>query len=608
MQQITRSPHTQPYTLFGMMFSLWGFLSAHRKKQFGFLLLLTIVSAFTEVITIGAVIPFLGALISPDKIFAYPFIANTSAIYGIETAEQLTLPLTIIFCVAALVAGSIRMLLMWLSTRLSYASGADLSLQMYKRTLYQPYKVHISRNSSEVITGISNKVGTAIAALYQTNSLISSVILICFVISALVIVNPYIAISSAIAFGTGYSIISWFTRRKLKSNSACIAKESSQVIKALQEGLGGVRDVLMDGTQEVYCKIYKSADLPLRRAQGNNSFIAISPRYGMEIIAMIIIATLAYIISRQSGEFASMLPVFAAIALGAQRLLPAVQQIYNAWANIVGIQDSLQDVLYLLEQKLPNNINQTNESILVFNKIQFNSVFFKYNKSDLWVLNDLDITIKKGERVGLVGATGSGKSTALDLLMGLLLPSKGNILVNDIPLCHENIRAWQQTIAHVPQSIYLSDNSIAENIAFGVPLQDLDMERVKLAAQKSNIAEFIESKKNGYQELVGERGVRLSGGQRQRIGIARALYKNSMVLVFDEATSALDNVTENSIMEAIDSLSRDLTIILIAHRLSTVQHCDVIFEIEKGKIIAHGSYDELLETSPSFKKMASVNL
>lgn len=606
MHQDSSNLQKNSSTSLSMVLQLWNFLSRKRKNQFVFLFILTVFSALFEVISIGAVIPFLGVLISPEKVFSYPFVTEIAAISGIEMAHQLALPLTIIFSIAALVAGSVRMLLLWLSTRLSYASGVDLSLQMYKRTLYQPYRVHVSRNSSEVITGISNKVGTAIAALYQVNTLISSIILILFVISALIIVNPYIAIGSVIAFGTGYRIISLFTRHRLKANSQCIARESTKVIRAIQEGLGGIRDVLLDGTQKIYFDIYKKADLPYRRALGNNTFLAISPRYAMEVVGMIVIAVMAYLVNLQSDGFAAMLPVFAAIALGAQRLLPAVQQIYNAWANIIGIQDSLQDVLTLLEQPLPQNIDQSNDLKMDFYKFQFTSVFFKYNKSDLWVLSNVDLTINKGERVGLVGSTGSGKSTALDLLMGLLLPSKGNILINGEPLCDKNIRAWQKIIAHVPQSIFLSDNSIAENIAFGIPLQDIDMDRVKFVAKMAHIAEFIESKQNGYLELVGERGVRLSGGQKQRIGIARALYKNATVLVFDEATSALDNVTENSIMQAIGSLSRDLTIILIAHRLSTVRYCDVIYEFDKGKVISSGTYEELLEISPSFKKMASA--
>lgn len=588
-----------------MLFKLWGHIGTRRQKQFGLLLILSIISAFVEIISLGSVIPFLGVLVSPEKVFAYPSVANISVILGLEKAEQLVLPLTILFCVAALFAGGFRMLLLWLSTRLSYASGAELSLQMYRRTLYQPYQVHVSRNSSEVIAGISNKVSAAINFLYQSITLVSSFILIVTIIGALFLVDPHVAMISLIAFGSGYGIITWLSRYILKSNSCHIAKESNFVIKALQEGLGSIRDVLLDGTQEFYSKIYGQSDFLLRRAQGNNTFISISPRYIMEVFGMIIIAVLAYSLSNQSEGLVYMLPVLGALALGAQRLLPAFQQMYTAWARMIGNKKALGDVLSLLEQPLPKETGQSNSLSIKFNRIVFNDVYFRYFKSEEWVLNNINLCINKGERIGLVGATGSGKSTVLDILMGLLPPSKGKLLLDGIPLTNSSIGSWQKTISHVPQSIYLTDSSIAENIAFGISSAEIDLEKVKFAAEQANVAEFIESKPDGYQSLVGERGVRLSGGQRQRIGIARALYKNATVLIFDEATSALDNATEKAIMDAIDTLSRDLTIIIIAHRLTTVQDCDVIFELKKGEVVAKGKYEELLECSPSFRKMTN---
>jgi ATP-binding cassette subfamily B protein len=233
-------------------------------------------------------------------------------------------------------------------------------------------------------------------------------------------------------------------------------------------------------------------------------------------------------------------------------------------------------------------------------------VRFRYAPDAPWVLDDFNLTIRKGARVGLVGSTGSGKSTALDLLMGLLMPTQGELLVDGEPIVGERIRAWQNTIAHVPQSIFLSDASLCENIAFGVPRNAIDLERVKQAARRAQIAEFIESRREGYEARVGERGIRLSGGQRQRIGIARALYKQASVLVFDEATSALDNATEQSVMNAIGGLDRDLTILLIAHRMSTVRRCDCIVELGAGRVVAQGTYEHLFESSPSFQKMVRL--
>jgi ABC-type multidrug transport system fused ATPase/permease subunit len=369
--------------------------------------------------------------------------------------------------------------------------------------------------------------------------------------------------------------------------------------------LGGIRDVLLDGTQTVYCDIYRQADHPLRHAQGSNVFIGGSPRPVMEALGMVLIAALAYALSRQVGGIATALPVLGALALGAQRLLPALQQIYSAWAAIAGNHASLADIIALLDQPLPAELLKPAPAPLSFqDSIRFDAVRFRYSNDGPWVLDGLNLTIPKGARVGFVGSTGSGKSTTLDLLMGLLIPTEGEILVDAQPISVNRFRALQQSIAHVPQSIYLADTTLAENIAFGVPPDTIDLDRVQQAARQAQIADFIESSPDGYQAYVGERGIRLSGGQRQRIGIARALYKQASVLVFDEATSALDNTTEKSVMDAIKGLSSDLTILLIAHRLTTIRRCDTIVELEHGRIVAQGTYEQLLECSPSFRKMA----
>jgi ATP-binding cassette subfamily B protein len=391
----------------------------------------------------------------------------------------------------------------------------------------------------------------------------------------------------------------------LHHNSQRIAHQQSQVVKALQEGLGGIRDVLLDGAQPVYCKIYRDADYALRRAQGNNLFIAGSPRFFMEALGMALIAALAYVLSYRSGGIAQALPLLGALALGAQRLLPAMQQIYAAWATIVGSYASLKDTLELLDQPLPTELLERVAEPLHFKKaIQFRGVRFRYTNEGPMVLDGFNLLITKGARVGFVGSTGSGKSTTLDLLMGLLTPTEGEILIDSQPLNCYRLRAWQQAIAHVPQSIYLADTTLAENIAFGVSRDSIDFNRVKQAARQAQIADFIETSSQGYQTHVGERGIRLSGGQRQRIGIARALYKQASILVFDEATSALDNVTEQTVMDAIEDLSSDLTILIVAHRLSTVRSCDTIVELDLGKLVEQGTYEELIERSPSFRRMA----
>ncbi len=594
--------------LSNLLIRLWHHLSQRRRVQFALVIGLILVSAFAEVVSLAAVLPFLGILVSPDRVFSHPFLAERALAWGITSADKLVLPLTVAFAAAALMSGVIRILLLWVSNRLAFASGADLGIEVYRRTLYQPYHVHLARNSSEVISGITTKVnGVVFGVLLPSLTLVSSTVLFVAIMIALIAIDPWVASVAAIGFGASYALITWMSRRQLKSNSQLIAHEQTQVVKALQEGLGGIRDVLLDGTQPVYSSIYRQADHTLRRAQGNNNFIGQSPRYFMEALGIGLIATLAYALSREVGGIATALPVLGALSLGAQRLLPTLQQIYSAWASIVGNQGSLADSIALLDQPLPADLLlATPPPLLIQNNIRFENVRFRYTSDGPWVLNGYNLTIPRGARVGIVGSTGSGKSTSLDLLMGLLTPTDGEVLVDGQPITGNSLRAWQRSIAHVPQSIYLADATVAENIAFGVPPDTIDMYRVQQAARQAQIAYFIENSPEGYQAYVGERGIRLSGGQRQRIGIARALYKQARVLVFDEATSALDNATEQSLMDAIDDLSNDFTILLIAHRLTTVRNCDLIVVLEHGRVAAQGTYEQLLDLSPSFRRIAGA--
>ena len=459
----------------------------------------------------------------------------------------------------------------------------------------------------DVVSVITGKIGDTVTVLNNILTLVSTVVLLVFIAGALFAIDATVAAIAIIVFGGCYKLITVLTRRRLRRDGQRMASEHSQVVKVLQEGLGGIRDALLDGTQPVYCEIYGKADRSLRLAQADIAFVGGCPRFFMEAMGMVLITALAYGISRQSGGVASALPILGALAVGAQRLLPVLQQGYSAWANIVGSQASLIKVLELLDQPISPDLLQGVRRRLAFNReLRFSDVRFRYRHDAPWVLYDFNLTIRKGSRVGFVGSTGSGKSTALDLLMGLLIPAEGEVLVDGEPIVGERVRAWQNTIAHVPQSIFLADASLAENIAFGVPRDAIDLDRVRQAARLAQIADFIEGGPDGYNASVGERGIRLSGGQRQRIGIARALYKQANVLVFDEATSALDNATEQSLMDAIEGLDRGVTILLIAHRLSSVRRCDLIVEMGEGRVLAQGTYEHLFESSPSFQRMARV--
>jgi ABC-type multidrug transport system fused ATPase/permease subunit len=585
---------------------LWGHLSRRRQRQFAVLLALMLVSAFTEIVSLGAVLPFLAVLTAPEQVFSYPLVKYTAGFFGLSSASELLLPLTVTFSALALLSGVIRMTVLWLVMRFSLGTSSDLSIELYRRTLYQPYTVHLSRNSSEVIAGITSKIGAVTSGVLQpVLTLLSSTVMLIAVVGTLLAINPFAATTAAIGFATSYAVIALFVRHRLRVNGKRIAKEQTQQVKALQEGLGGIRDVLLDGSQPIYCEIYREADLPMRKALADSHFISLSPRYAMESLGIVLIAALAYSMSKGSEGVGNALPVLGALALGAQRLLPALQQCFSSWVSIVSSQEALMETLIFLDQPLPDEASSPRPIPLVFrDRIQFEDVRFRYSKASPWILNSLRLTVLKGMRVGLVGTTGSGKSTTLDLLMGLLEPTEGSLKVDGENLTGRYLRSWQATIAHVPQTIFLADATLAENIAFGEQKENIDISKVRRAAQQAQIAEFIEQAPEGYQGRVGERGIRLSGGQRQRIGIARALYKDATVLVFDEATSALDGATERSVMDSIRTLDRTLTVFLIAHRISTVSDCDLIVELEGGRVSAQGTYEELLEKSGTFRRMS----
>lgn len=590
-----------PGSNFKFLFELWGSLSIARQRQLVLLLFLMVLASIAEMLSIGAVLPFLGVITAPEKVFQHPSAQPLIEVLSLSHPRQLILPLTVAFGMAALLAGIIRLCLVWATTRLSFAAGADLSMEIYRRTLYQPYSVHVARNTSQVITGISNKTNEVIyGVMTPAMNVVSSCLMLVAILLTLLAINATIALSAFVGFGLIYLTVVRLTRKRLSSNGDVIARDSTLVIKCLQEGLGGIRDVLIDGTQQTYCEIYQRADVSLRRAQGNNQFIGLCPRYGVETLGMLLIAGLAYLLARQEDGIASAIPVMGALALGAQRLLPVQQQLYSGWASIRGNEASLRDVLALLRQPLPESLETSSEQTLVTfsREIALKKLSFRYSPKMPFILQEIDLVIPKGSRMGFIGSTGSGKSTLLDLVMGLLQPSTGTISVDGQPIIGGTCRQWQKHVAHVPQAIFLADTTIAENIAFGVPQEKIDNELVRDAARKAQLADTIEKWTEGYQTRVGERGVRLSGGQRQRIGIARALYKRADVIIFDEATSALDTETERAVMKAIEALDSNLTILIIAHRLSTLSSCDRIVELNAGRVQRIGSYHDIVQHAP----------
>ena len=583
-------PQTTPTpdpSLRQLLRQLWAHLSRRRRLQLGVLLLVMLASSVAEVLSLAAVLPFLAVLANPETLWNQPLVQQWAPRLGIAGAQELLLPITIAFALAALAAGTIRLLNLWLNGRLAAAIGSDLSCEAYRRTLYQSYAVHLVRNSSELIASISNDVNRVIGlVLNPLLLLLSSALIGTSLVLALLAIDWAIAVGAGLVVGLVYAAAIAASRRPLQVMGQRQMLLNRQLIQALQEGLGAIRDVLLDGNQAFYADTYQRADQRLRRTGADAGFISTYPRLVLEPVGMALIAVMGFVLVRQQGV-ARALPLLGTLALGAQRLLPVVQKVYEGWAQTRNAKDSLEKVLELLAQPLPESQGRANP-LALRQGLRFEAVHFAYGPELPEVLRGIDLEIRRGERIGIIGSTGSGKSTTLDLLMGLLLPSAGRILVDgeDLhdPEHPERLAGWRAKIAHVPQSIYLTDSSIAENIAFGLPSNQIDMVKVEKAAEQAQIGGFIESSPNGYNSFVGERGIRLSGGQRQRIGIARALYKQAQVLVFDEATSALDNETEAAVMEAIEGLSNELTILMIAHRLSSVARCNRVIELGNGAV------------------------
>ncbi len=549
-------------------------------------------------ISIGAVLPFLGLLTSPEKVFTHEITRPLIEILNVSGPNQLLAYITIVFMMAALCSGGAKVALLWAQTRLSYAIGADIGIGIYRRTLYQPYKVHCVRNSSEVISGIANKANLVVAYIIMpVLTMLNATLLTAAVLSTFLLIEAKIAIITISAAGVFYVFITTVNKKGILKWGKQISKNSDQVIKIIQESLGGIRNVLLDATQEYFCDEFKRKDQIIRKAKANIQIISTYPRYALETFCLLIIAGVAYSFADRPDGIKESIPVLGALALGVQRLIPVLQQAYSSQTQIRAGLNILTDTLELLDQQTPKT-NLLEAKILPFNKsIEIRNLCFRHGRTTPWILNNISLTIDKGSRLGFIGSTGSGKSTLMDIVMALVEPTAGSIKVDGVDIFPERKHSWQLHIAHVPQTIFLSDSTILQNIAFGVPYAEIDFDRVREAATKAHIAEEIESWDGGYETLVGEGGVRLSGGQRQRIGIARALYKRADVIIFDEATSALDSATEELVMKAIGDIDDDITVLIIAHRLTTLKKCTKIYTITAGVIDKVETYKELLINS-----------
>jgi ATP-binding cassette subfamily B protein len=410
------------------------------------------------------------------------------------------------------------------------------------------------------------------------------ILLTTFVVG-LMFIEPILTFFIFLGFGLIYTFIILKSRSELKVQGQIFDYQSGKLIKSLQDGFGSIRDILLDGTQNLYCNIFHQSEMALRTAQAKIIFISSSPRYYIETSIVLMVSIFAIVLTIYQYSITSYIPFLGLLAMGAQRLLPVLQLLFSSTSSILGSSPSLSSVIGLLTLPTPSHGHNTKIETLPFERsIELHQICFSYPNRSLPVLKDIDLYIKKGSRVGIVGLSGKGKSTFLDILMGFLDATSGVILIDGQPVNSQNIRGWQKHISHVPQSVFLTDATVAENIAFGLPSDEIDMDLVITSAKVAQIHELVMSWDDGYLTMVGERGGKISGGQRQRLGIARALYKKANVLIFDEATSALDSLTEEAVMNSIIGFAGDITIFIVAHRQSTLKFCNDILEVNNGQI------------------------
>lgn len=589
----------QRYSVLQLLVSLLKRITKRRKFQLFVLLILILASSFAEIFSLTLLIPFLTLLSDPSKILENNFIQMIDRFWTIESSIQLIFPITFIFCFATIIAAVLRLCTFWLNGKLAAIIGSDIGSKAYFKSLHQSYEEYLTSNSSEIISALNIHVDNVISFINFVLDILSSSFILLGLITALFSVNPKVAISISLFMGSFYIFVSYLTEIKLIRNSREITNHHKSTTKIIQEGYGSFRDITLDNSQRFYLDFFKSTYYLYRNLRAQNNLLGVFPKFIIEPLGICVISVIVLNLNSPDGGLENALPILGVFALGAQKILPAIQNIYSSISGIRGGKSSVEIIVSMLNEKTSPQIENTEKGNFKFSKkIVFEKISYKYSIKTNLILKNISFEIKKGERVGIIGKTGSGKSTTTDLLMGLLTPTEGNILIDGKDLKDKGNRSfkskWQSAIGHVPQSIYLTDRSIAENIAFNQKIENININAVKLAAKQAEIHEFIESMPKKYGSVVGERGIKLSGGQRQRIGIARALYKGASVLIFDEATSALDYDTEKKLIDTLNNLSNFITIIMIAHRLTTIQNCDKVIKLSDGKIEAIGTPSEVL--------------
>ena len=588
---------------------LFAVLTPAQRKSYYFLQFLVILMAIMEIVGVASIVPFMALVgdmdqLNQDSIFGKAYIAS-----GINTEFKFVLMLGISVLMLLIIASTVSIFTIWRLTKFAHKTGAELGDRLYSYYLKKDWLFHASGNSSNLIKKIATEIPrTTQGIIVQLMQMNAKIVLAIFVIITVFFYDPKVALSGFLVFSLSYILLFSIVKIRLQNNGKILSEVYQSRFGLMNEGFGGIKDILLLGRDLDFIYRFKETGRKMAYSLGNNAALAQAPRYFIELVAFgSIILLVIYLFVSHNGDLGMILPSLTVYAVASVKILPAFQQIYSSIADIraniaafESIQPDLVDSMKIEEFK----ITSEKKILSPKNKISIENVSFNYDKKEEFALNELNMEIPVKNVIGIVGSSGSGKSTLIDIFLGLIKPKKGHLKVDDTVIDDHNKRSWQNNIGFVAQSIFLSDSSIAENVAFGIPKDKIDTERVLKSLELAHLLELVEGFKDGIYTQVGERGVQLSGGQRQRIGIARSLYHGAEILIFDEATSSLDGITEKMIMQAIHEFSGEKTIILIAHRLKTVEKCDQIFFIDKGSIVDQGTYIDLFEKNKLFRNMA----
>jgi ATP-binding cassette, subfamily B, bacterial PglK len=593
----------------------WTLLDARERRNAGIVLCVMIAAALSSTAMIGSIIPFLSVLAEPERIRSMTVLARVYDRFGFTSEFDFLTVLGLGSFTVIVFANLVQVLRVWLVARFTTMRVHTLSQRLLSAYLRQPYEFFLANHSSAMSTQILAETQQVVNQFFRPAAdLVGSLLTVLSIVALLLWVNPVVALTVFGLLGGLYGIIFVFSRSMLGRIGKVRAQANSERYRIANEALGGVKDIKLSGRESSYINRYQAPSLRMARSLVTATITNETPQFALQAVAfggaIILCLVLLDPQSLTSGNaLGGILPLLGVFAFAGQRLMPELSKLYRCLTQLQ-YNSAAVDVVYadLIGKAAGGTLPQAPPAPLGLSReLRLDAVSYHYPNANHTGLNDISLIIQAGEKIGVVGSTGAGKTTLADIILGLLRPHQGMVVVDGMPLRDDNIRSWQQNVGYVPQEIFLTDASVTENIALGVPPSGIDPERVEQAARIAQLDKFIrEELPHGYETTIGERGVRLSGGQRQRIGIARALYHDADLIVFDEATSALDNLTEREVMSAIEALPGDKTVIIIAHRLSTVQYCDRIIVLEKGCIAGCDRWDVLMERNPSFREIAQV--